>query len=148
MAKIPEQVYRITFAQFDNLWIRITAPTIGEVTALTRMIRIRNIKPENLTESDIQEIETPQLIFARRLVEWNATKELEHPDGKIEVELPPTLAGVNDLPGDVFGVLLKEWMANTLEVRDTDPLAKRSQNGLRFPEASIPMELPSLNLPS
>lgn len=147
--KLPKQGYKLTFEAYDGFWMRVTSPTVREVTELTRLILLKQVKPDDIGEHELAEIERPQRILAKHLKAWNLTEEVEKEDeSTVEVEVPPTLDGVLSLPSDFFGVIIQEWIKYTTGVPDDSPLRSRSLNGLRFPEESIPMEALSLNLPS
>lgn len=143
--KVPKQGYKLTFPEFDGLWLRMTAPSIGEVMKLSNLITLKNLKVEDLTESDVEALTYPQRIFAKHLMEWSLTDDDD--DGN-EIPVPATYDGVSNLPADFFKRLVHEWIANTTEVTDQSPLASRSLGGLRFPEESIPMDLSFQNLRS
>jgi len=147
--KVPKQIFKLVFPDRDGLWIRLTAPTIGEVMSLSRLIKYQGVDPKNLTEADVDELRRPQRIFTKHLISWNLTDDVEQEDeSTVEVEVPATLDGVESLPAPFFKEIVKAWVENTVEVPDNSPLDRRSLSGSPFPEASIPMELPSLNLQS
>ncbi|HEY6018585.1 MAG TPA: hypothetical protein VIY48_01435 [Candidatus Paceibacterota bacterium] len=146
--KVPKQIFKLVFPAHDGLVIRITAPTIGEVMSLTRLIKYRGANPDTLDESDVEELRRPQRIFAKHLISWNLTDDVwdDIREENIEIDVPSTVEGVESLPGPFFKEIVQAWVENTVEVPDQSPLDKRSLNGLRFPEESIPMEIPSLSL--
>lgn len=146
--KVPKQIFKLVFPKHDGLWVRITAPTIGEVMSLSRLVRFKAVNPKDLTEEDINELRRPQRIFAKHLISWNLTDEVfdEETNSTVEVEIPSTLEGVESLPVPFLKDLVEAWVENTAEVPENSPLEKRSLGGLPFPEESIPMEIPSLSL--
>lgn len=147
--KLPKQVFKLIFPHYAGLEIRITAPAIGEITAITKLIRLKNLKAESLSEADVAELSTPQRIFVKHLIEWNLTEDEKQDDGTfVEVDVPPTMAGVDTIPAPFFQELLKAWVENTMEVPIDSPLGKSSLGGVTYPEQSIPMDLASLSLPS
>ena len=146
--RVPKQIFKLVFPNHDDLVIRITAPTIGEVMSLSRLVKYKGIDPKKLTESDVDELRRPQRIFAKHLISWNLVDEVwdDLSEENQLVEVPSTLEGVESLPTPFFKELVKAWVDNTVEVPDQSPLDTRSRDGSRFPEESIPMEIPSLSL--
>jgi hypothetical protein len=147
--KLPEQVFKLVFPHYDGLEVRITSPAIGEIMAITKLVRLKNIDASQLSEADVDELNTPQRIFVKHLIEWNLTIDEKQEDGSIvEVDVPPTMAGVGSLPSSFFQELIKAWIENTMEVPTDSPLGKSSLGGVTYPEQPIPMDLSSLRLPN
>lgn len=153
--KVPKQGYRLIFPEFDGLWVRMTAPTIQETDTIMGLVTLAvqfkggNLKPEDLTSTDVESLQAPQKIFAKHLREWNLTEDVEQEgSGTIEVPVPATLEGVCSLPIDFFQKLVKGWISNMGEVKDDSPLDGRSLDGLQSLAGSIPMEVSLPNHPS
>lgn len=139
--KVPKQIFRLTFVKHNGLEIRITAPSIGEVMSVMRLIEYKNVDPATFTDEDREAFRKPQKIFTKHLISWNMTDEEKDDEGNlIEIPVPVTLAGVESLPSPFFNELIQEWIANTMEVKDSSPLASRSLGGQPYPEEEIPME--------
>lgn len=76
-------------------------------------------------------------MFAGALVSWNAQDEDEQ-------AIPATREGLLDQEVDwTIGIMLA-WFDAMVSL--PGPLVQRSTSGARFPEVSIPMDVPSLNL--
>lgn len=79
--------------------------------------------------------------FMTRLVSWN----LENEEGE---PTPLTEEGFRSHEPDFVLTVVFTWFDAMMAIKDGSPLGRRSISGKQYPEVSLPMDLPSPNLPS
>jgi hypothetical protein len=131
--KPTRKVYKLVFAdeEMDGLVVRCHSVPIGEMMSIVGLVRLREVKPADMTAEDLAMVNRPFELFADALVSWNVEDETGVP-------VPATLAGVMTQDADFLNAVIKAWMENVAGI--PGPLARSSTGGTPSLEESIPME--------
>ena len=151
--KAQRTIHNISFAEnhtLHGLNMKTKTASIKEFATLAKMLTKigskfkQGIIPESGDEAlssvddAVRAWDSVTEIFASKLISWDM--ELD------DVPVPATLEGIKSLEDNLVMIVVEGWME---AIGGTpDPLERNSTNGESLPEVTLPMELPSLNLPN
>lgn len=132
------KTYRLVFEdpEFEGLEVRAKSVPTGSFLKITELMDLGG--SEGFTSDDMDKIRDLFGTFAGALIDWNLEDDDDQP-------VPATLDGLLSQDLDFVLQIIKAWM----EAVTTPPesLGKGSPSGVQFPEGSIPMAVPSPDLP-
>lgn len=131
--QVQHKIYHLKFAdeEMAGLVASVRSTSMGNIL---RVAEMDEMDPTHLSKEDLSRLREIFDIFSKCLLAWNAEE-----DG---VPVPTTTEGLLSQDPEFVMSVIKAW-TRAMTVPDA-PLAKPSNDGEQFPEASIPMEsLPS-----
>lgn len=143
-----ENVYNLTFQTptHRGLQVRALSVSIAEFRRLVRLaveLQDGDGKPKdarNFTREQIEALDGLIGGFSNALVSWNLKRK--------GVPVPATPDGLGTMPFEFLFPVIQEWFTAIGGVDEESPLGKDFASGVTFPESSLPMAPPSLNLTS
>lgn len=138
----PEKtVYALAFedGRHDGLEVYATSVPVGDLLDMIDLaLQLGSTTGRNKRDPEHMKVIRDLFTgFAKALVSWN----LEDGNGD---PVPATLEGLHSQDLDLVLEIIGAWMSSIGSV--SPDLGKDSNSGLRFPEGSLPMEIPSLSL--
>lgn len=136
--KVQRRIYRLVFEDPNLAGAIVRAKSIPFGEFLT-IGRLASEIQDRGTQHAQELMDRMCITVSGALVDWN----LEDEDG---TPIPCTADGLLSLDPDLAMTIIRAWMDAMGSV--PDPLGGPSSGGGNFPEASIPMETLSVNLPN
>lgn len=141
-------VYNLDFQTPTHRGLKVRAESVpvGEFRRLMRLaVELQGDDGEpkdkrTFTRADAEALDGLIEGFAQALVSWNVKKR--------GVPVPATPEGLNSMPLEFVFPVITEWFTAVGGVAEESALGKDFASGVTFPESSLPMAPPSLNLTS
>ncbi|GAA4226111.1 hypothetical protein GCM10022254_10000 [Actinomadura meridiana] len=141
-------IYNLRFQtpSHKGLEVRAESVAVGEFRRLMRLaVELQDddgnpVAKTKFTPEQVDALDGLLEGFSRALVSWNLKKR--------GAPVPATPDGLDSMPLEFVFPVIKEWFTAVGGVAEDSALGKDSPSGVTFPESSLPMAPPSLNLGS